>query len=87
MAQPNDQQKLIRFLAQHALLGAMAGMVVTYAVLKLDLFLIGTLVERSDSGLIAVLLMFVGMAVTFSSVAMGTAIFLLPRDKDKWDQE
>jgi len=29
-------------------------------------------------------LLFAGLAATFASLAMGTAVFLLPKDEDRW---
>lgn len=84
MGGPRHDFRLIRFLANHALTGAMAALVVVYAIVKLDLFGLGTLIESSRHGALAVLLLFAGLAATFASLAMGTAVFLLPKDEDDW---
>jgi len=84
MGAPHHDFRLIRFLAQHALTGVMAALVVVYLIVKLDLFGLGTLVASSRHGWTALLLLFAGLAATFASLAMGTAIFLLPKDEDRW---
>jgi hypothetical protein len=81
---PRHDFRLIRFLAHHALTGVMVALVVVYLIVKLDLFGLGTLVEGSRHGWLALLLLFAGLAATFASLAMGTAVFLLPKDEDRW---
>jgi len=66
------------------MLGAMVAACVVYAIVKFDLFGIGSLVEATQHGLLAIALLFAGLAATFASLAMGTAIFLLPKDEDRW---
>ena len=80
---PSDR-RLLRFLAENAAIGVMAAATVTYLIVKFDAFGIGTLAERSSSGWLAIGLLFAGFSVTFGSLAMGTAIFLLPKDEDRW---
>jgi uncharacterized membrane protein YqjE len=65
-------------------LGVFVALCVVYAIVKLDLFGLGTLIEETRHGLLGLLLLFGGLAVTFASVAMATAIFLLPKDEDRW---
>jgi hypothetical protein len=84
MVEPRHDFRLIRFLAHHALTGVMAALVVVYLIVKLDLFGLGTLVESSRHGALALVLLFAGLAATFGSLAMGTAIFMLPKDEDRW---
>jgi hypothetical protein len=84
MGEPRHDFRLIRFLAHHAANGVMAALVVVYLIVKLDLFGLGTLVETSRHGGLALLMLFAGLAATFASLAMGTAIFLLPKDEDRW---
>jgi hypothetical protein len=81
---PRHDFRLIRFLARHALTGAMVALGVVYLIVKLDLFGLGSLVESSRHGWLALLLLFAGLAATFASLAMGTAVFLLPKDEDRW---
>ncbi|TVQ37843.1 MAG: hypothetical protein EA356_03600 [Geminicoccaceae bacterium] len=83
VAKPPDR-RLLRFLAEHAAIGVMVAAALTYLIVKVDAFGIASMAERSANGWLAVLLLFAGFAVTFSSVAMGTAIFMLPKDEDRW---
>ncbi len=76
--------RLIRFLVHHALTGVMVAASLLYAIVKLDLFGIGTLAAASESGALTLLLLFWGLALTFASLTMATAIFLLPKDEDRW---
>ncbi len=84
MGERREDTRLIRFLVHHAVTGVMVAIVLVYAIVKFDLFGLGTLVETSRHGTIALLLLVVGLAATFGSLAMGTAIFLLPKDEDRW---
>ncbi|MFP4125958.1 MAG: hypothetical protein ACLFU0_04855 [Alphaproteobacteria bacterium] len=84
MGTPRHDFRLIRFLAQHALSGVMAAAVFVYLIVKLDLFGLGTLVASGQHGWTALLLLFAGLAATFASLAMGTAVFLLPKDEERW---
>jgi uncharacterized RDD family membrane protein YckC len=84
MGEPRHDYRLIRFLVRHAVTGVMAALLVVYAIIKFDLFGLGTLVESSRHGALALLLLFTGLAATFGSLAMGTAVFMLPKDEDRW---
>jgi hypothetical protein len=81
---PRHDTRLIRFLVKHATTGVMAALVFVYALVKLDLFGIGSLIDSSRHGPLAVLLLFAGLAATFASLAMGVAVFRLPKDEDRW---
>jgi Zn-dependent protease with chaperone function len=84
MPRRRSDRRLIWFLADNAAIGVLVAAVVTYALVKLDALGLASLAERSSDGWLALLLLFFGLAVTFASLAMGTAIFLLPKDKDRW---
>ena len=84
MGEPRHDYRLIRFLLNHAVTGVMAALVVVYLIVKMALFGLGTLVDSNRHGPLALGLLFVGLAATFASLAMGTAIFLLPKDEDRW---
>jgi hypothetical protein len=68
---------LLMFLLRHALLGIAAGWAILGALLYFSS--LGALMFASDSWFLALLLSASGFGVTFGSVAMGTALFLLPR--------
>jgi hypothetical protein len=80
---PPDRRLLV-FLAENAVIGVLAAVVVTYVIVKTDAFGIASLAASANHGWLALLLLFFGLAVTFASLAMGTAIFLLPKDEDRW---
>ena len=70
---------LILFLARHCLLGIATGWALLAALVVLDVAHLGKLLLTSEDWLLTLALAAVGFAVTFGSLAMGTAIFLLPR--------
>lgn len=72
--------RLVRFLARHALVGVAVGWTLLGAILWLDIARIGELWLASEHRWATLLLAMGGFAVTFGSLAMGTAIFLLPRE-------
>jgi hypothetical protein len=84
MGAPQNDYRLLYFLGHHAVTGVMAAAVVVYLIVKLDLFGLGTLLETSRDGGVALLLLFVGLGATFGGLAMATAVFMLPKDEDRW---
>jgi hypothetical protein len=78
---------LIRFLAGHCALGVTAGLATAGLLLWLDIGGIGGLVAGDGADRwIAVGLLGFGFAITFGSLAMGSALFLLPRDDESDDE-
>lgn len=74
---------LIRFLLRNGLLGAAAGIAVAGGMIVTDAASIGTLFATTSSPYVAGVL-FCGMfAITFASLAMGTAIMTLRKDDDE----
>jgi hypothetical protein len=69
----------IRFLARHCLLGIAAGWLFLAALIWLDVARLGHLLLHSEDRVLTLLLAAAGFGVTFGSLAMGTAIFLLPK--------
>jgi hypothetical protein len=77
---------LIRFLAGHCALGVTAGLATAALLLWLDIGGIGSLVAGDGgSRWIAIGLLGFGFAITFGSLAMGSALFLLSSDDDPDD--
>jgi len=74
--------KLVRFLAGHALFGGLVGCVIASAFLWLDVGGLGTLFAGERSRVALIVLYFGSFILTFASAAMGTAVMLLPKDKD-----
>ncbi len=69
--------RLIRFLLRNCLLGIAVGWGVLLALLLGDAFGLGSLVLTSPWRGTALFLLFAGFAITFGSLAMGTAVFLV----------
>ena len=70
---------LILFLIRHCILGIATGWTLLAALVVLDVAHLGKLLLTSEDWLLTLALAAAGFAVTFGSLAMGTAIFLLPR--------
>jgi hypothetical protein len=70
---------LIAFLARHCLLGIAAGWLLLGGLILLDVGRIGELLFASEHWLLTLIMAAAGFAVTFGGLAMGTAIFLLPK--------
>lgn len=69
---------LLRFLLSHCLIGAGIGLGGAIAIVWFDVAGIGRLVSTSShQGWIAIALLCFGFMVTFGSLAMGSAIFML----------
>jgi hypothetical protein len=71
----------IRFLALHALAGALAGSFVAGLLLLADAGGLATLIGSTGSPIAPLALLFGGFIITFASLAMGSAIMLLPRQE------
>lgn len=71
---------LLVFLARNCLIGIATGWALLAALLYLDVASLGNLLFASEQWLLALLLIGAGFGGTFGSLAMGTAIFLLPKD-------
>ena len=68
--------KLVRFLALHAVFGVIVGCGLGALLLTVDVAGLGSLMVDSDMWLIAGLLYFSGLAVTFGGAMMSTAVLL-----------
>ncbi len=79
MTPPRDTRLLV-FLAKNAAIGVIVGWMLLGALLWFDVARLGELLLASEHGLLTLLLAMAGFAVTFGSLAMGTAVFLLPRE-------
>ena len=78
---PAPATDLISFLARNCLIGVLTGWVVLAALLIADVARLRGLLFGSDQWVLTLLMAASGFAVTFGSLAMGTAIFMLPRDR------
>lgn len=81
---PDGLPYLVRFLAMHAGFGAALGIGVAGLLLWLDVAGIGTLFVGERAQVAITLLFFGSFALTFASVAMATAVMLLPKSDDEF---
>jgi hypothetical protein len=71
--------RLIVYLARHCLIGVATGWTLLATLLYLDIARLGELLFRSEDWLLTLVLAGGGFGLTFGSLAMGTAVFLLPK--------
>lgn len=74
--EPSAEQKLVRFMLGHMLAGLAAGLVFGGALIATNVANLRTLLFASPDGWLFVILFFMGLSVTFGSLAMGVAIML-----------
>ncbi len=79
-------EPLLRLLAVNWLIGAGVAAALAAVVLITDTAHLRSLMFASNEPWIALILLFFGFLVTMCSVAMGTAIMMLPRDDDDDDK-
>jgi hypothetical protein len=72
--------RLLGFLARHAALGIAVGWLILYGLIRMDVGRIGQLLATSEDAILWLVLAGAGFAVTFGSLAMATAIFMLPKE-------
>ena len=77
---PAADRQLLTYLAKNCLLGILAGWLLLGLLISSNVANLGHLLFGNGIELTALILISAGFAVTFGSLAMGTAIFLLPRD-------
>lgn len=73
--------RIVRYLAVHAAIGIAVGCACAAALLLLDVAGVGTLIAGTSTPLVPIALLFGGFALTFGSLAMGSAIMLLPEQE------
>lgn len=78
---------LFGFLLRNLALGVAVGWSLVGLLLWSDRAPLRLLLSSAESPLLALALLLFGVTVTFGSVAMGTAIFLLPGISDGPDEE
>ncbi len=72
---------LLRFLLRHMLIGIGIGWSLAGLLLVVDYQGLWGLISRSPDGVVAMVLLLAGFAITFGSVGMGLAIFSLDYDE------
>jgi Na+/phosphate symporter len=75
-----EDRRLLSYLAKNCLMGIAAGWLLLAALIRANVAQLGDLLFGNGLELTGLVLLAAGFAVTFGSLAMGTAIFLLPRD-------
>ncbi|MCB1491193.1 MAG: hypothetical protein KDJ77_05245 [Rhodobiaceae bacterium] len=71
------RHRLLRLLAVNAIGGAAVAGLFLGAIIYTDTFRMGTLILKSDSPVLAIIMLYTMLTVTFASVAMGSAIMRL----------
>ena len=71
---------LLVFLARNCLVGVAAGWLLLAGLLYFNVARLGELIAGSENWFLTLVFAGAGFGVTFGSLAMGTAIFLLPKD-------
>ncbi|HYD29674.1 MAG TPA: hypothetical protein VEB64_02290 [Azospirillaceae bacterium] len=72
-----QELEIVTFLLKHLLSGVAGAVTLGLGLLVLDVANLGTLVRESEHGLVAVVMIFFGLIVTFGGVAMGIGIMTL----------
>ncbi|MEZ5926703.1 MAG: hypothetical protein R3D57_20230 [Hyphomicrobiaceae bacterium] len=73
---------IVTFILRSAAVGSLLGVVVAALFILSDVAGVGTLIRDSASPVPPVVLLLAGFAILFGSLYTGSAIMLLPRDKD-----
>jgi len=71
--------RVVRLLAINAAIGGVVGIAAAAALLVSDAGGLATLMQQSGTYVSASALLFGGFALTFASLAMGSAVMMLPR--------
>ena len=75
--------RLTRFLLSHLALGAVSGWIFVGALFYFNVGGLGDLIADPVSGPLAAVMLLIVVTITWGSAAMGTAVFLLPRDEEE----
>ena len=75
-----EDRRLLVLLAKNCVMGIVAGWLLLAFLIQANVAQLGDLLFGNGLELTGLILLAAGFAVTFGSLAMGTAIFLLPRD-------
>ena len=75
-----EDRRLLTFLAKNCVMGVLAGWLLLGLLIRANVANLGHLIFGNGIEFTALILIAAGFAVTFGSLAMGTAIFLLPRE-------
>ena len=76
---PDARTESADYLEKRSLKSGSAGWILLAVLILLDVGRLGELLFASENWLLTLILAAGGFAVTFGSLAMGTAVFLLPK--------
>ena len=71
------EKPLLVFLLKHVTSGAAGGLALGLGLLLLDIAGLRTLMGQSEDGIIAILLLYFGLMVTFGAIAMAVGIMTM----------
>jgi hypothetical protein len=71
------EKPLLVFLLKHVTSGAAGGLALGIGILLMDIAGLRTLMGQSEDGMIAILLLFFGLMVTFGAIAMAVGIMTM----------
>lgn len=74
------EKAALLFLLKHLLSGVAGAVVLGSGLLWFDVARLATLIGNSDSGIVATVMLYAGLMLTFGSVAMGIGIMALNED-------
>lgn len=80
LAMKTFEKEALLFLLKHLLSGVAGAVVLGTGILLFDVAHIATLIRGSDYGIVAAILLYSGLIVTFGSVAMGIGIMTMNDD-------
>ncbi len=83
---PPREHRALRLVLQQSALGAALGLAFAGALVLVDAHGIGSLMVRSDSGLVAFAMLAVGFMVTGGSLVAGGAIMLIGSGEQRGDR-
>lgn len=75
--------KLLKLLAINLAIGIFIGLSFLAILIFADIAGIGTLIWQSSDPVLAIILLGVGLCVTFGSAAMGSAVMMMPYEDDE----
>ena len=75
--------RLTKFIITHALVGIVAGTLVSVALVWNNIAGLGDLIARSDMGALAMQLLVFGFALTFGQASFATAVLFKAEERDE----
>ena len=75
--------RLTKFIITHALIGIVAGPLISVALVWNNIAGLGDLIARSDMGAIAMMPLVFGFALTFGQASVATAVLFKAEERDE----